>query len=95
MQHHPASPVRSVQHSTGTDPKQNDTDITRPAASDDNTRIAAPGTALANEAQRKGIGRRYPASAFSGPLFETRDRIALAMAAVMLIGPLLALPLGF
>ncbi|MBR0555126.1 hypothetical protein J5J10_05470 [Ciceribacter sp. L1K23] len=37
---------------------------------------------------------RYPAAAFRGPLFETRDRIALAMATLMLIGPLAVMPLG-
>lgn len=41
------------------------------------------------------IRRHYPAAAFRGPLFEARDRIALVMATVMLIGPLVALPLGF
>lgn len=48
---------------------------------------------LADEAERAAIPR-YPASAFRGPLFETRDRIALAMAALMLIGPLAVMPLG-
>ena len=46
------------------------------------------------EATRRDIRYGYPASAFRGPLFEGRDRIALAMATVMLIGPLVALPLG-
>lgn len=36
----------------------------------------------------------YPASAFQRPFLETWDRLALAMAAIMLIGPLAALPLG-
>lgn len=51
-------------------------------------------TRLADEASRTEIRSRYPASAFRGPLFETRDRIALAMATLMLLGPLAALPLG-
>lgn len=46
------------------------------------------------EATRHEIRHRYPASAFQGPLFEGRDRVALVMATVMLIGPLVALPLG-
>jgi len=46
------------------------------------------------EASLHAIRRVYPASAFRGPLFEARDRVALAMASVMLIGPLAALPLG-
>ncbi|MGL3606338.1 hypothetical protein ACSV9I_07485 [Rhizobium sp. G187] len=37
----------------------------------------------------------YPAAAFRGPLFEGRDRIALGMAAFMMLAPLAALPLGF
>jgi hypothetical protein len=71
-----------------------DTDLHRPSDPAE-TRMAGPDTTLADEATRTGIHRRYPASAFRGPLFETRDRIALAMATVMLIGPLVALPLGF
>ena len=59
------------------------------------SRPAGPATPPADEATRTDIRHRYPASAFRGPLFETRDRIALAMATVMLIGPLAALPLGF
>lgn len=47
-----------------------------------------------HEDTRMAIRHHYPASAFRGPLFEKRDRIALAMATVMLIGPLVALPLG-
>ncbi|MFN7125817.1 MAG: hypothetical protein ACK4M8_08035 [Allorhizobium sp.] len=47
------------------------------------------------EETRHQIRRQYPASAFYGPLFEGRDRIALAMATIMLIGPLAVLPLGF
>jgi hypothetical protein len=47
------------------------------------------------EETRHEIRHKYPASAFDGPLFEGRDRIALAMATVMLIGPLAVLPLGF
>jgi hypothetical protein len=47
-----------------------------------------------DEARRHEIRHRYPASAFRGPLFEGRDRIALAMATLMLIGPLAAMPLG-
>lgn len=48
-----------------------------------------------NEAIRHAIGRRLPASAFRGPLFDGRDRIALALATIMLLGPLAALPLGY
>lgn len=48
-----------------------------------------------DEATRHEIRHRYPASAFRGPLFETRDRIALAMATIMMLGPLGALPLGY
>lgn len=47
-----------------------------------------------HEDTRQSIRLQYPASAFRGPLFETRDRIALAMATVMLLGPLAVLPLG-
>ncbi|MBO3760815.1 hypothetical protein [Ciceribacter sp. L1K22] len=50
-------------------------------------------TRLADEAERAAV-TRYPAAAFRGPLFETRDRIALGMAALMLIGPLAVMPLG-
>ena len=46
------------------------------------------------EATRHEIRHRYPASAFDGPLFEGRDRVALVMTTIMLIGPLVALPLG-
>lgn len=59
------------------------------------TRLAGPGTRLADETPRAEIRQRYPATAFRGPLFEIPDRIALAMATAMLIGPLVALPLGF
>ena len=64
-----------------------------PVAADDirTTPTAAP---VADEARRTEIRRHYPASAFRGPLFETKDKIALAMATVMLIGPLVALPIG-
>lgn len=48
-----------------------------------------------HEDTRLAIRRHYPESAFRGPLFEGRDRIALLLATVMLIGPLIALPLGF
>ncbi len=48
-----------------------------------------------DETKGATIRRHYPAAAFRGPLFEARDRIALVMATVMLIGPLVALPLGF
>ncbi|PYB75447.1 hypothetical protein [Rhizobium wuzhouense] len=61
-------------------------EVIRPAAAD---------AQLPDAAKRIDSRRRYPASAFRGPLFEARDRIALAMATVMLIGPLAALPLGF
>jgi hypothetical protein len=71
-----------------------DTDHHRPLAGDE-TGLAGPGTTLADETTRRDIRRHYPASAFRGPLFETRDRIALAMATVMMLGPLAALPLGF
>ncbi len=47
------------------------------------------------EEARHEVRRQYPASAFDGPLFEGRDRIALAMVTVMLIVPLAVLPLGF
>jgi hypothetical protein len=73
---------------------QTDTDRHHTLPTED-TRVAGPGTTLADETTRRDIRRHYPASAFRGPLFETRDRIALAMATVMLIGPLVALPLGF
>jgi hypothetical protein len=69
-------------------------DLRRPLPTDD-TRMVGPGTTLADEATRTEIRRRYPAAAFRGPLFETRDKLALAMATVMLLGPLVALPLGF
>jgi hypothetical protein len=48
-----------------------------------------------NEETRMAIRHHYPASAFRGPLFEGRDRIALALAAIMMLGPLGALPLGY
>ncbi len=47
-----------------------------------------------DESTRHQIRHRYPAAAFRGPLFEGRDRIALAMATLMLLGPLAAMPLG-
>lgn len=47
-----------------------------------------------HEDTRLAIRRHYPESAFRGPLLEGRDRIALAMATVMLIAPLAAMPLG-
>ncbi len=71
-----------------------ETNLHRPIVSDD-ARMVGPGATLADETTRTEIRRHYPASAFRGPLFEARDRIALAMATVMLIGPLVALPLGF
>lgn len=72
------------------------TDIDRhPPLPTEETRLDGPGTTFADETTRAEIRRHYPASAFRGPLFEARDRIALAMATVMLIGPLVALPLGF
>lgn len=37
----------------------------------------------------------YPAAAFKGPLFGLRDKIALVLATIMMLGPLAALPLGF
>jgi hypothetical protein len=52
-------------------------------------------TRLDDTTARTEIRHRYPHAAFRGPLFEAHDRLALAMAAVMLIGPLAALPLGF
>ena len=60
----------------------------------DDIRTAPTATPLADEARRAEIRPIYPASAFRGPLFETKDKIALAMATVMLIGPLVALPIG-
>jgi hypothetical protein len=66
-------------------------DNTRPSGE---TRIAGTGPTLANETTQAAIRHHYPASAFRGPLFEIPDRTALAMATAMLIGPLVALPLG-
>ncbi|QEE44377.1 hypothetical protein FVA81_07035 [Rhizobium sp. WL3] len=60
----------------------------------DDIRTAPTATPMADDASRAEIRRFYPASAFRGPLFETNDKIALAMATVMLIGPLVALPIG-
>lgn len=71
-----------------------DTDRNHPVRATD-MHATSPATTLGNETARTDIRHRYPASAFRGPLFGTRDRIALAMATVMLIGPLVALPLGF
>jgi len=48
-----------------------------------------------SEETRLAIRHHYPASAFRGPLFEGRDRIALVLATIMLLGPLGALPLGY
>jgi hypothetical protein len=61
---------------------------------DHQTRMPAPDTPV-DEQTRRERRRLYPASAFRGPLFETRDKIALAMATLMMLGPLAALPLGF
>lgn len=60
----------------------------------DEVRAAPLPTPIVDEASRSERRICYPASAVRGPLFETRDRIALAMATVMLLGPLAALPLG-
>jgi hypothetical protein len=37
----------------------------------------------------------YPASAFEGPFLDSRDIIALVGVAIITLGPLAALPLGF
>jgi hypothetical protein len=37
----------------------------------------------------------YPPAAFRGPLFETKDKIALVLCTIMMLGPLAALPLGY
>lgn len=60
----------------------------------DDIRTAPTAAPLADEVTRADIRRFYPASAFRGPLFETNDKIALAMATLMLLGPLAALPIG-
>jgi hypothetical protein len=39
--------------------------------------------------------RSYPPAVFRGPLFEAKDKLAILLAAIMMIGPLAALPLGF
>ena len=49
---------------------------------------------LAETSQPTEFRTPYPASAFRGPLFETRDTIALILATVMLLGPLAMMPLG-
>lgn len=67
-----------------------DTTLANELQQDDRLSPDAP----VEEATRHEIRRRYPAAAFRGPLFEGRDRIALAMATVMLIAPLAAMPLG-
>lgn len=72
---------------------QNTIDTYDPVPADD-IRPAPTATPLADEASRAEIRRFYPASAFRGPLFETNDKIALAMATLMLLGPLAALPVG-
>ncbi|MGV8935882.1 MAG: hypothetical protein ACOH2J_02075 [Allorhizobium sp.] len=48
-----------------------------------------------DEAERHEIRHLYPAAAFRDPFLTVSDRLALALAAVMLIGPLAVLPLGF
>ena len=73
---------------------QTTSDINRPILTDDVYENATD-TRPVDETSHTEVRRHYPASAFRGPLFETRDRIALIMATVMLIGPLIALPLGF
>lgn len=60
----------------------------------DDIRTAPTASPLADAATRAEIRRFYPASAFRGPLFESNDKIALAMATLMLLGPLAALPIG-
>lgn len=67
-----------------------DTTIANEIYEDDRLSRDAP----VHEETRHAIRHRYPDAAFRGPLFEGRDRVALAMATVMLIGPLVALPLG-
>lgn len=67
-----------------------DTTIANEIYEDDRLSPQAP----VHEGARLAIHHRYPAAAFRGPLFEGRDRIALAMATVMLIAPLAAMPLG-
>lgn len=61
---------------------------------EDEVRPTDAGTPLMDETTQAAAYHRYPPSAFRGPLFETRDRIALVMATAMLLGPLAALPLG-
>lgn len=68
-----------------------DTAIANEIYEDDRLSPDAP----VHEGARLAIRRHYPESAFRGPLLEGRDRIALLLATVMLIGPLIALPLGF
>ncbi len=67
-----------------------DTTIANEIYEDDRLLPDAP----VHEDTRLAIRRHYPDAAFRGPLFDGRDRVALVMAAVMLIGPLVALPLG-
>ncbi|MDH4440973.1 MAG: hypothetical protein QE284_11370 [Rhizobium sp.] len=79
---------------------QTTTDIHNPLPADETHVVPAPITQFdepvrIEERTRAEIRRSYPAAAFRGPLFEARDRVALVMATIMLIGPLVALPLGF